>query len=438
MPTATTPSATTPSTEDPNAVAEAAKKEGSEGINPYTGKPMEVDPETGEPYPIDPKTGEPVKDAGDEPETLKVQQGDKTIEMSEPDKDGKMDIKVDDGAGQPKDYKLDWGDGKGPAGQHFGPQGAPGQPGPDGAYTPGADGKIHIEDGNLKITAERPEGPDGPTVVTVDDGTGKPTTYTLGDAKDNAAANLAGNADGATPKPGGVPADPAIAVSGDVAAPGAPTPEGAAGPGGAPGADGAQPGGSAAPGAGAHTAEGAGGAALGDGATAGAGTPASGAGLGDGVAAVPPGAPATESAAPGSPGGDGPLAATTPANNTDGLSAVGAGVTEGAVSGSLGDTASLGTGAQTGAGLHQPANAALGAQPLGVPEPAGAHGQNAGGLTGMGGMLGGLGAAGGGGEDQERSSRQYRIDGGIFNSAGSGGRISGSLDDEGDRSVTQR
>ncbi|WP_236796694.1 hypothetical protein [Amycolatopsis sp. GM8] len=411
MPSATTPSATTPSTEDPSAVAEAAKKEGSEGINPYTGKPMEMDPDTGQPYPIDPKTGEPVKDAGDEQETLKVQQGDKTIEMSEPDKDGKMDIKVDGGPGEPKDYKLDWGDGKDAAGQDpaaFGPQGSqapgqPGQPGPDGTYKPGPDGKIHIEDGNLKITAERPDGPNGPTVVTVDDGTGPPTTYTLGDAKDGAAGaeSLVGKDDGSTPRPDTPPTDTA----------------GTPPPGTPPGTP---------------TGDAVSGAAAGD-ATGGA---AAGGGDGAGVSTMPTEAGGTPPDGAAAVPGDG-AGATTPAGGA-GLSAVGAGISEGAVSGSLGDAASLGTGAQTGSADHQPAAAALGAQPVGAPQQGPAQ-QSPGGMAGMGGMMGGMGGAGGGGgEDQERNPRQYRIDGGIFNSGGSGGSISGSLDDEGDRSVTQR
>ncbi|TNC28731.1 hypothetical protein [Amycolatopsis alkalitolerans] len=390
-PSATTPSATTPSTEDPSAIADAAKKEASEGINPYTGKPMETDPQTGQPYPIDPKTGEPIKDAGGEPETMKVQQGDKTIEMSEPDKDGKMDVKVGDGSGQPKDYKLDWGDGKDTSGAQSAP--AAGQPGPDGTYKPGPDGKIHIEDGNVKITAERPQGPDGPTVVTVDDGSGHPATYTLGEDKNGApdAQSMVGKDDGSAPRPG----DAATASSGVPGSAPAPPVESAAAVGG-------------------------------DGATA----------------------PDTSST-PADVGGTTPdgAGATAPATSADGLSAVGAGVggAEGSVSGSLGDAASLGEGTHTGATLHQPTGAALGApppgmQPVGTPDAAASQQQTppGGGMGGMGGMMGGMGAAGGGGEDQERSSRSYRIDGGIFNSGGNGGRISGSLDEEGDRSVTQR
>jgi hypothetical protein len=52
----------------------------------------------------------------------------------------------------------------------------------------------------------------------------------------------------------------------------------------------------------------------------------------------------------------------------------------------------------------------------------------------MGGMMGGMGGMGGGGGDQQRSS-QYRVDGAVFETSGAGRRISGSLDDEGDRSI---
>uniref|UniRef100_UPI0015F10C76 hypothetical protein n=1 Tax=Amycolatopsis pittospori TaxID=2749434 RepID=UPI0015F10C76 len=165
----------------------------AEGTNPVTGKPLEVDPETGKPYPIDPATGEAIKDGIDGQDTMTVEKGDNKIEMTEPDKDGKMDIKVDDGKGNEKEYKLDFDDPKAEDGKpgeegkddkdgkDFGPKGAvkEGEPGADGVYRPGPDGKIHIQDGNLKITAEQPQGPNGPTVVTVDDGKGEPTTYTL-------------------------------------------------------------------------------------------------------------------------------------------------------------------------------------------------------------------------------------------------------------------
>jgi hypothetical protein len=142
------------------------------------------------------------------------------------------------------------------------------------------------------------------------------------------------------------------------------------------------------------------------------------------------------------PGTD-PGQQTVPAaGGADSLGPVGSGILggpEGTVSGSLGDAASLGTGAVTGSALPQPAQAALGAQPMGAADPTeAANGGGLGSMSGLSGIMGGMGAAGGGGEDHERGSRAYRIDGGIFNSSGSGGRISGSLDDDGDRSVSQR
>jgi uncharacterized protein YukE len=408
-PAATTPSATTgPAAQDPAAVADAAKKEAADGTNPLTGKPLEVNPATGQPYPIDPKTGEAVKDAGADQDTLTVQQGDHKLEMSEPDKDGKMDIKVDNGTGQPKDYKLDWGDGKeaavtgGAAG--VGPQGTQGgTPGADGTYRPGPDGKIHIEDGNLKITAERPDGPNGPTVVTVDDGSGTPTTYTLGegDSKDSAVGpeKLDGTAH---------PSGDAAAAKPDVTTMPAP-------------ADGVTP-------------------------THGTGADLGGGGTDQAAAAASAGQPAAAAdVSTGSSGADlvtstDPGQQTVPAaGGADSLGPVGSAIlggTEGTVSGSLGDPASLGTGAVTGSALPQ---AALGAQPMGAADPTqAANGGGLGSMSGLSGMMGGMGAAGGGGEDHERGSRAYRIDGGIFNSSGSGGRISGSLDDDGDRSVAQR
>ncbi|HVW44479.1 MAG TPA: hypothetical protein VHC18_24325 [Amycolatopsis sp.] len=106
---------------------------------------------------------------------------------------------------------------------------------------------------------------------------------------------------------------------------------------------------------------------------------------------------------------------------------------------SLGDTGSLNQGSQTGAVPPQQGQPALGMAPMGVGDQAAAaqaQQQGGGGMGGMG-MMGGMGGgAGGGGGDQERGSNAYRIDGGIFNTSGSDGRISGSLDDEDDRSVS--
>ncbi|GHE96334.1 hypothetical protein GCM10017786_31120 [Amycolatopsis deserti] len=115
--------------------------------------------------PIVPPAVAPVAPVPDEQDTLTVQRGDSKLEMSEPDQTGRMAIKIDTGDGRPKDYQLTWG--------------TPDPANP--AHTPAADGKIHIDEGPLHITAERPTGGSGPTVITIDDGTGPPTTYTLGE-----------------------------------------------------------------------------------------------------------------------------------------------------------------------------------------------------------------------------------------------------------------
>ncbi|MGA6163683.1 WXG100 family type VII secretion target [Amycolatopsis magusensis] len=361
------------------------------GTNPITGKPLETDPETGKPYPIDPETGEAIKDAGDD-DTMTVKQGDNEIKMSEPGKDGKMDISIDDGTPPAKDYKLDFGNGE---------VGADGKPvegagaGADGeqVYKPGPDGKIVIEDNGVKITAEQPQGPKGPTVVTVDDGKGEPVTYTLG--ADN--------------KPGGKDALNGLDDTDPTGGAGKPDQLGSAIGGG-------------------------GGAVKGD----------------DGFSAPGdldlPGDVETKPAADGGAGGSGSGAGGGGAGGDSGGSG-GSGGSAGAVSGSaggdLGNTGSLSAGAQVGAASPEPAAAAgLGSAPGGAgvgaaaPAAAGAAG-GAGGMGMMGGMgaMGGAGGGGGQSGDQERQSSQYRVAGNIFETSGAGGRISGSLDEEGDRSI---
>ncbi|OLZ55966.1 hypothetical protein [Amycolatopsis keratiniphila] len=408
----TPPAATVPETPKP-------EEKPAEGTNPVTGKPLEIDPETGKPYPIDPSTGEAIKDGIDGQDTMTVQKGDNKIEMTEPDKDGKMDIKVDDGKGNEKDYKLDFDDPKGEDGKpgeegkdlkegEFGPKGTvkEGEPGPDGVYRPGPDGKIHIQDGNLKITAEQPDGPNGPTVVTVDDGKGEPTTYTLdekGEEKElKPGEDLKNGLDDRNP------GNPQPGKTDDIRTMPAPA-EGGMAPAGGGGSGFSAPGG----------------VEVGVGAegTAGvsAGAEAAGGGGASGV-----GADGTAPAASGGGGG----------GSFEG--ALGSPI-EGASSGALNEAGSLEAGMQSGGGA-QPAGAegGLGMAPGGMdPAPAGAGSSPA----GMGGMMGGMGAmggaAGGGGGDTQRGSSQYRVEGGIFETSGAGGRISGSLDDEGgDRSIS--
>ncbi|MBK1783995.1 WXG100 family type VII secretion target [Prauserella cavernicola] len=386
---------------------------GAPGKNPVTGEDIEVNPETGEPYPIDPETGEAIKDTGSDQDTLTVEKGDHTFEMTEPDEDGNMDISVDDGSGEPKGYKLDFGNGEeGAEGEQegFGPEGSAGSEG-EGAeqvYRPGPDGKIHIEDGGLKITAEQPEGPDGPTKVTVDDGNPPPTTYTLGETKPEGGAGA----------PGGAPRDGIRTMP----APGEnPFTQGGSG------GDGASSGGDSGGGASA-------------GAAPGVATPEFGAPAGGDGASV--------DAPDGSGGGAGDSQLTEPSAGGAGSGGGGGGGDFGgagapAAVGGGGEGDALNAGAQSGANPDsKPSGAGLGAAPGGMGEaaPAAASGQGAstaGGAGGMGMMGGGMGGAGGGGQggDQERSSNQYRIDGGLFESDGAANRISGSLGDETERSI---
>jgi hypothetical protein len=357
--------------------------------NPVTDKPLDVDPATGQPYPIDPRTGEAIKD-GTRPETMTVEQGDRKISMAEPGADGKMDISVQDGTGQAKDYNLDFGDGKatpgtgdaagGPVHRDTGerldqqpasrPLSSPGQ-----VHQPGPDGKIHIEDGGLKITAERPDGPGGPTLVTVDDGSGHPAKYTIGEDEP------AGGRHAST--------DPAPQAAGRYAAEGAPARPVEEAARQHVGQDVRQ-----------HDATSGG---------VGGGAPAS--------------VPAETAHQPE------PVAAAAVDSDSESTTAQSLSNPFDENDDALGDTSDP---AGSGGGATAPsAPPGLGSAPGGGAQDPAAAG--AGMMGGMG-MMGG-GAPGGGqgsGEDQQRTSSGYRVDGGLFDTATStGSRISGSLDDDG-------
>lgn len=187
-------------------------------MNPITGKPLEVDPETGRPYPIDPKTGEAITDAEPDVDTMTVRSGDTEIAITEPDSTGSMAITIDDGSGAAKRYQLDFSaddvvstSGPQPVSTGLGPVGSDVvSGGPQGVHTPGDDGAIRIEDGDVTIMAEQPLGSDGATVVTVSDGDGDEQTYVLGDEKAVAEYNqrraeeemLLAHDVGAPPEPG--------------------------------------------------------------------------------------------------------------------------------------------------------------------------------------------------------------------------------------------
>ncbi|MFI5606048.1 hypothetical protein [Amycolatopsis sp. NPDC051903] len=403
-------------------------------LNPVTHQPLETDPATGKPYPIDPRTGEPIKTA--EPETMTVQQGDHKIAMTEPSADGSMGITVDDGTVHPKQYQLDFDDPKdaaaatpgqpGLAGQPvhpglpvqpapvggsqtpgFGPQGHGGAPGTDPSgktYEPGPDGKIHIDDGGLKITAERPSGPGGPTVVTVDDGSGDPVKYTLGD-DGKPDALIPGQSGTAAQHTQGVLADvPGHAVagshSGDLGSSGA-LPDAAGHAGGTGGGLGGQ---DSPVSAGGHEA---------------AEQPVAARAADAGpqhVAAVPQHAQPdgfTADAA-GHPGVDDSTTAQSLTDPLDSHSTVGAHHED-----ALGATPDA---TPLGGGATDPSASQLGVAPTPTDHQAEQP-------ASMGMMGGAMGGAGHGGQDQERSSN-FRVDRGLFESSKSGNRISGSLDDD--------
>ncbi|MBP2322518.1 hypothetical protein JOF56_002903 [Kibdelosporangium banguiense] len=112
-------------------------------------------------------------------ETVTIQDGDRKISVQSPDGEGHVKVTVDDGTGKPKAYDLDFSAGTGaPAQPGDGrPQTLPALETPSQQVQAGPDGKAVVHDGNLTITAERPPGTPDQIKITVDDGTGKPTTY---------------------------------------------------------------------------------------------------------------------------------------------------------------------------------------------------------------------------------------------------------------------
>ncbi|MFB9690899.1 WXG100 family type VII secretion target [Amycolatopsis plumensis] len=356
--------------------AEEAKKKAADALKEFSGPGIETESGDGAGEASGKPDGLLGDDQGDdEPDVLKVKQGDKTFEMTEPDHDGKMDIKVGDGPGAPKDFKLNWSEAK--------PGDSPQGTDPD-TYRPGTDGKIHIRDGDLEITAERPDGPDGPTVVTVDDGKGTPTTYTLGE--DDKPASALGDTPAKQvddlPTHRGTLEDLAQHPGGDSSH---------------PSGDGSHHG----PGDGSPSSSS---KHDGDGGShhAGDSSPGSGSGhTGGGSGSHPAGIGGAHAASGFSGAGFDPS---------------GAGLGESPVSG----------GAHTGAGpvQPQPAFASAAGGPSG---PTGAAGSSMSGMPGMGAM----GGAQGGGGDTERRAPAYRIEGAVFDNLGEPGRrIIGSLDDE--------
>lgn len=432
--------------------------------NPVTGKPLEVDPEAGKPYPINPETGEAVKDAGPDVDTMIVRAGENQIGITEPDSSGSMAVTVDDGSGVSKQYRLDFSPGEGDsaaggpgsAAGGFGPAGdgpvpgggggAPGTAGVDGAagvygaggakgvHTPGDDGSIRIEDGELTIVAEQPLGPDGATVVTIGNGEDEPQTYVLGDERAVAECNqrlaeeeilLAESQPGAGS--GG------SASSGVSSAP--PAQDAAAGP--AAGAEAAAP----AP-------ESATPAAAPDSAPDPVATaPAADGGLGVQPASV--GASTVDAGAFGSDADSGPGffesvfdregvengvadAQSDAFQENTGADAKGIGGSSALAGESPMDGGDRPT--SGGAGVGVAPGEAPAADPAAASGSGGASGGAMGGMPMMGGMGAGVGSAGGG--DEQRSGSAFQVDGGdlfepdVPEGPFGAARISGSLDDD--------
>jgi hypothetical protein len=154
------------------------------------------------------------------PETLTVQHGDHTMTMTSPDQQGTMQLTTKDANGQTKTYDVDFGKGTGTSGLPGTGTALPGTAVPTGAagdqsfgpsgvqhITPDASGNAVIHDGNTTITAH--EQPSGEVKVTVDDGSGQPTTYTLAPGSTTGAA---GSTIGAATDPLAAATNPSAAV----------------------------------------------------------------------------------------------------------------------------------------------------------------------------------------------------------------------------------
>jgi hypothetical protein len=197
-------------------------------------------------------TGNPT---GTPPESLTVQHGNNTLSMTGPNGQGTMQLTTQDGTGQPKSYDIAFGHGATPTSTATpastaipavtstpAPTATPAGASNVQHITPGADGKAVIHDGNTTITAQ--EQPNGEVKVTVDDGSGQPTTYTLdhagsqpttGTAVPAATPTTPGTADPmATAAPAQPVADPATLAANSATPVAASAPADAADAAGAP------------------------------------------------------------------------------------------------------------------------------------------------------------------------------------------------------------
>jgi hypothetical protein len=146
-------------------------------VDPNAADPNAADPNAADPAAVaGPETTDPATATPQTGETVEIKDGDHTISVSSPDGQGMVKVTVDDGSGTPKSYALDFDAASG----------LPQSPDAGAALDENVtqvpartDGKCVIQDGDMTITAERPLFSPDSVTVTVDDGTGSPSTYTL-------------------------------------------------------------------------------------------------------------------------------------------------------------------------------------------------------------------------------------------------------------------
>ncbi|WP_154663676.1 hypothetical protein [Saccharomonospora iraqiensis] len=169
-------------------VPEGVGRSGLEMADAVTGEELETDSQTGEAFPIDPVGGDAVEGA-DVLRQFTIERGDNTLTLSEPDSNGQMTVSLENADGGLSEYELDFGEEYAAAQSNM-ENGSASRLGIEEGevYLPGEDGKIRIEGQSITIVAERPEGPNGPTLVTVDDREGGSATYTLGGGESEGSA----------------------------------------------------------------------------------------------------------------------------------------------------------------------------------------------------------------------------------------------------------
>ncbi|OLF15633.1 hypothetical protein [Actinophytocola xanthii] len=129
------------------------------------------------------------------PGTVQIKDADRTISVAPPDGTGHVRLTVEDGAGRTKSYDLDFTTASGQS------SAAPTtEAEPKAERVPaGTSGRCVIEDGPVTITAELSLFDPDTVTVTVAEGSGKPTTYTLDFAAPASPESATGEPPSSTP-----------------------------------------------------------------------------------------------------------------------------------------------------------------------------------------------------------------------------------------------